>query len=59
MEARCFESDIKITESRHGKSVRLVRTGTLISTVNACGGVAWVGSSLRHCVFSCLGTRWK
>ena len=24
MEAKCFESDIKITESRYGKSVRLV-----------------------------------
>ena len=25
MEEKCFESDIKITESKHGKSVRLVR----------------------------------
>lgn len=24
MEAKCFECDIKITESRHGKSARLV-----------------------------------
>ncbi len=24
MESRCFEADVKITESRHGKSVRLV-----------------------------------
>jgi len=25
IESRCFESDIKITESKHGRSVRLVR----------------------------------
>lgn len=25
IEAKCFESDIKITESRSGRSVRLVR----------------------------------
>ena len=24
MESKCFESDIKITESKHGRSVRLV-----------------------------------
>ena len=28
IESKCFESDIKITESKHGRSVRLVRRVT-------------------------------
>lgn len=41
MEARCFESDIKITESRHGKSVRL-------SCLLLVGKQVWVGSFSRN-----------